>query len=53
MQAGDTPQSSVSGQYQQQMNVDNFDPMFDADPFGLSASMHFPTNYNFDQQPQR
>jgi hypothetical protein len=27
---------------------DQFDPMLDADPFGLSASMHFPTQYHFD-----
>ncbi|KAK8211583.1 hypothetical protein M8818_003238 [Zalaria obscura] len=32
---------------------DPYDPMLDADPFGLSASMHFPTNYAFDQPPQR
>ena len=32
---------------------DQYDPMLDADPFGLSASMHFPTNYSFDQPPQR
>ena len=43
-----TPQSE--GGYQQ-MNMDNFEPMFDPDPFGLSASMHFPTSYNFDQPP--
>jgi hypothetical protein len=24
---------------------DPYDPMLDADPFGLSASMHFPTLY--------
>jgi hypothetical protein len=24
---------------------DPYDPMLDADPFGLSASMHFPTMY--------
>lgn len=24
------------------------DPMLDADPFGLSASMHFPTQFSFD-----
>lgn len=30
-----------------------YDPMLDADPFGLSASMHFPTNYSFDHPPQR
>jgi hypothetical protein len=29
---------------------DPFDPMLDADPFGLSASMHFPTPYTFDNR---
>ena len=28
---------------------DAFDPMLDADPFGLTASMHFPTPFGFDQ----
>jgi hypothetical protein len=28
---------------------DAYDPMLDADPFGLSASMHFPTPYTYDQ----
>jgi hypothetical protein len=28
---------------------DAFDPMLDADPFGLTASMHFPTPFAFDQ----
>lgn len=28
---------------------DPYDPMMDADPFGLSASMHFPTLYTYDQ----
>jgi hypothetical protein len=28
---------------------DAFDPTLDADPFGLSASMHFPTPFGFDQ----
>ena len=27
---------------------DAFDPMLDADPFGLTASMHFPTPFGFD-----
>lgn len=27
---------------------DAFDPMLDADPFGLTASMHFPTPFAFD-----
>ncbi|EME88123.1 uncharacterized protein MYCFIDRAFT_184912 [Pseudocercospora fijiensis CIRAD86] len=29
--------------------VDPNDPMLDADPFGLSASMHYPTTYSFEQ----
>lgn len=29
---------------------DPADPMLDADPFGLSASMYFPTPYSFDAQ---
>ena len=32
---------------------DPFDPMLDSDPFGLSASMHFPTQYQYEQQQQR
>ncbi|OQO03277.1 hypothetical protein B0A48_11533 [Cryoendolithus antarcticus] len=28
--------------------IDPNDPMLDADPFGLSASMHYPTAYSFD-----
>ena len=33
--------------------IDPHDPMLDADPFGLSASMHFPTAYSLDQVVQR
>ena len=33
--------------------LDPNDPMLDADPFGLSASMHYPTSYSFEQPPQR
>lgn len=33
--------------------IDPNDPMLDADPFGLSASMHFPTSYSFEHPPQR
>jgi hypothetical protein len=29
--------------------IDPNDPLLDADPFGLSASMHYPTSYSFDQ----
>ncbi|KAF2668385.1 hypothetical protein BT63DRAFT_274740 [Microthyrium microscopicum] len=31
-------------------SFDPADPMLDADPFGLSASMYFPTPYSFDAQ---
>jgi hypothetical protein len=27
---------------------ESFDPILDADPFGLTASMHFPTPFGFD-----
>ncbi len=30
-----------------------YDPMLDADPFGLTASMHFPNPFNFQHQPRR
>ena len=33
--------------------IDPNDPMLDADPFGLSASMHYPTSYSFEQAPHR
>ena len=33
--------------------IDPNDPMLDADPFGLSASMHYPTSYSFEQPTQR
>lgn len=32
---------------------DSYDPMLDADPFGLSASMHFPTPYTYDSHQNR
>lgn len=31
--------------------LDPSDPMLDADPFGLSASMHYPTPYSFEPPP--
>ncbi len=34
-------------------HFDAYDPMLDADPFGLTASMHFPTPYGFDQRQAR
>ncbi|CAK4028974.1 hypothetical protein DOTSEDRAFT_68942 [Lecanosticta acicola] len=46
--------SNQTGGSDGQYDVDPSDPMLDADPFGLSASMHYPTNYSFDQhQSQR
>jgi hypothetical protein len=27
--------------------IDPYDPMLDADPFGLTASMHFPNPYTY------
>ncbi|PGH18881.1 hypothetical protein AJ80_04299 [Polytolypa hystricis UAMH7299] len=32
---------------------DHFDPMLDADPFGLTASMHFQTPFSYSQNPAR
>ncbi|KAL9614692.1 MAG: hypothetical protein Q9167_000821 [Letrouitia subvulpina] len=31
---------------------DPFDPMLDADPFGLTASMHFPTQFTYQEKNQ-
>jgi len=34
--------------------IDPYDPMLDADPFGLTASMHFPSPYTYPpMQPRR
>ena len=37
------------------MNVgfDPFDPSLDADPFGLTASMHFPTQFTYHEGSKR
>lgn len=32
---------------------DPYDPMLDADPFGLTASMHFPTQFTFTESAMR
>lgn len=46
--------SGVQGPFAMGQVIDPNDPMLDADPFGLSASMHYPTSYSsMDQQPQR
>jgi hypothetical protein len=29
---------------------ESYDPMLDSDPFGLSASMHFPTQFSYEQR---
>ena len=34
-------------------NFDSFEPMLETDPFGLTASMHFPTPYTYDPQQGR
>lgn len=46
------PPTSQPGAPDGQFDVDPNDPMLDADPFGLSASMHYPTNYSYEQQQQ-
>ena len=32
---------------------DPYDPMLDADPFGLTASMHFPTQFTYQESSMR
>ena len=32
---------------------DAYDPSLDADPFGLTASMHFPTQFTFQESSMR
>ena len=34
-------------------NFDPYDPSLDADPFGLTASMHFPTQFTFQESSMR
>jgi len=48
--AGDNGQQY--GSLTQQL-MDPYDPMLDMDPFGLSASMHFPTQFTFDTSSMR
>jgi len=33
--------------------LDPYDPMLDMDPFGLSASMQFPSSFSFDTSSMR
>lgn len=46
------PSGGAPGGHQFDM-IDPSDPMLDADPFGLSASMHYNTSYSFEQPTQR
>jgi hypothetical protein len=45
-------QSGGGGQFGMGAIIDPNDPMLDADPFGLSASMHYPTAYSALDHPQ-
>jgi hypothetical protein len=49
------PQASDGGPGFSSMTqlLDPYDPMLDMDPFGLSASMHFPTQFTFDTSSMR
>ena len=47
-QAHQDPTSAQFGGQAMNTGYDPYDPMLDADPFGLSASMHFPTQFSFD-----
>ena len=50
MQPGDPNAQSFNAMNQM---FDPFDPMLDADPFGLTASMHFPTQFTFQESAMR
>ena len=47
--------SGIQGPFAMGQVIDPNDPMLDADPFGLSASMHYPTSYSSlnQQAPSR
>ena len=49
-QAMDPNNPAYSGMNQ---GFDSYDPMLDADPFGLTASMHFPTQFTFQESSMR
>ena len=49
-QAMDPNNPAYSGMNQ---GFDPYDPMLDADPFGLTASMHFPTQFTFQESSMR
>lgn len=50
MQVGDDHPQAYSSMTQL---LDPYDPMLDMDPFGLSASMQFPTQFSFDTSSMR
>ena len=50
MQPGDPNAQGFNAMNQM---FDPFDPMLDADPFGLTASMHFPTQFTFQESALR
>ena len=50
LQPGD-PRAQMFGSMNQMF--DPFDPMLDADPFGLTASMQFPTQFSFQESAMR
>jgi hypothetical protein len=49
MQMGDNAQGFSS----MTQLLDPYDPMLDMDPFGLSASMQFPSSFSFDTSSMR
>ena len=59
--AGDTTMNHVTGEVNGTVFgatatnplFEHFEPMLDADPFGLTASMHFPTPFSYEQSNTR
>ncbi|KAL4946166.1 hypothetical protein BDV06DRAFT_161013 [Aspergillus oleicola] len=48
------PGEGVNGAYSNaNAMIGNYEPMLDADPFGLSASMHFQTPFSYEQSNAR
>lgn len=47
------PQQVGAEAYTMGPAFDPYDPMLDADPFGLTASMHFPTQFTFQESSMR
>lgn len=55
----DTPMNHVTGEVDgtvfgaSNSMFEHFEPMLDADPFGLTASMHFQTPFSYEQSNTR